>query len=111
MIHGWTELPRKEPEMGGRPPISGSFRGSSVQPWIIGTDRYTETHHLLRKERRVRWNPFSGPLPPSLRANVMWNTCLGQFRVQVGHAHERIAEQFYEWIRGFLLRGCHGGSP
>jgi hypothetical protein len=20
MIHGWTELPRKEPEMGGRPP-------------------------------------------------------------------------------------------
>jgi transposase-like protein len=29
------------------------------------------------------------------RANVMWNTCLGLFRVQVGHAHERIAEGFY----------------
>lgn len=26
--------------------------------------------------------------PP--RANEKWNTCLGQFRVQVGHAHDLI---------------------
>jgi hypothetical protein len=32
------------------------------------------------------------------RANVRWNTCLGQFRVQVGHEHDLIAEVFYEWI-------------
>jgi hypothetical protein len=32
------------------------------------------------------------------RANVRWNTCLGRFRVQVGHEHDLIAEIFYEWI-------------
>jgi hypothetical protein len=32
--------------------------------------------------------------PP--RANERWNTCLGQFRVQVGHAHDLIAEVFDE---------------
>ena len=30
------------------------------------------------------------------RANERWNTCLGQFRVQVGHAHDLIAEVFDE---------------
>jgi hypothetical protein len=42
---------------------------------------------------------------------VRWNTCLGPIRVQVGHAHELIVEQFHEWIHGFLLRGGLGGSP
>jgi hypothetical protein len=44
------------------------------------------------------------------RANAMWNTCLGQFRVQVGHEHDLIAEIFSEWIVGFFLRGCRGRS-
>jgi len=30
-------------------------------------------------------------VPVSPRANEKWNTCLGQFRVQVGHAHDLIA--------------------
>lgn len=38
------------------------------------------------------------------RANV---TCLGQFRVQVGHAHERTAEEFDQWLIGFPLRRQH----
>jgi hypothetical protein len=41
----------------------------------------------------VRMNPVEGNEalrfhPP--RANEKWNTCLGQFRVQVGHAHDLI---------------------
>jgi amino acid transporter len=47
----------------------------------------------------------------TLRANVRWNTCLGLISVQVGHAHEFIVEQFYEWIHEFFLRGRLGGSP
>src|SRR5258706_13966964 len=34
------------------------------------------------------------PAPP--RANEKWNTCLGQFRVQAGHAHDLIAKMFFE---------------
>jgi hypothetical protein len=34
------------------------------------------------------WHNFQGLFPP--RANEKWNTCLGQFRVQVGHAHDLI---------------------
>jgi transposase len=40
---------------------------------------------------------------------VIWNDLVKC--VQVGHAHDLIAEQFFEWIHGFLLRGRHGRRP
>jgi hypothetical protein len=67
-----------------------------------------ERAHLTLQDRLVKELRLAGI---SLRANVMWNTCLGQFRVQVGHAHDLIVEQFFEWIHWFLLRGPLGGSP
>ena len=51
------------------------------------------------------------PLLAPPRVNVTWNTCLGQFRVQVGHAHDFIAEQFSEQIHGFLRRVRHARHP
>jgi hypothetical protein len=36
------------------------------------------------RDRAAKW-------AHSPRANVRWNTCLGQFRVQVGHAQDLIA--------------------
>src|SRR5450755_782932 len=47
--------------------------------------------------------------PP--RANAIWNTCLGQFRVQVGHEHDLIAEVFFERIDWVFRRGRRGRSP
>ena len=82
----------------------------------VGVDGQTAQEYAAHLEQNLqslmdRLKSGRYRAPPALRANVTWNICLGQFRVQVGHAHERIAEVFDGWIVGFLLRGRLGRSP
>jgi hypothetical protein len=52
-------------------------------PALNAGDGAAKTKKLARGEPRQKV-----AAPP--RANEKWNTCLGQFRVQVGHAHDLI---------------------
>jgi hypothetical protein len=51
--------------------------------------RYHKISYDAEAVDRLFVDLFLEAHPP--RANEKWNTCLGQFRVQVGHAHDLIA--------------------
>src|ERR1019366_6122593 len=45
---------------------------------------------ISKNEGMAKASPCNSRNAASPRANEKWNTCLGQFRVQVGHAHDLI---------------------